>query len=190
MAQREPKQSQLDYLWSNFGNLSVSDPKKGGLLVTSDEVNSQIDSLKLTTVSKLEIVGTKLIGRNINNQNITEVPLSSLSTGAQQITGSETNSLILEVKDNVVSGRLKINNEDSLIVLTETDRGLKAEFSGDLNEQLQIIQNVSGDISELKTLVKTNSDALSILNGDESQEGSVLNLITTKITNAFNWQEI
>lgn len=186
MVQRAKGQSQLDYLWVNFGKLSVPEEITGGTLITAEEVKE----LQSNLVSKLAISGQTLIGRNSEGAEITSVALPISSSGGLLLQGSESKSLVLEVKDNVVSGRLKINNEDSLINLVETDKGLKAEFSGDFNKQLEIIKNVSEDISALKEEVKNNSDALLILNGDEHQEGSVLNLINLNIQSAFNWQEL
>lgn len=192
MALREKGQSQLDYLWVNFGNLQTSKEtrEQGGFLITSDDISNQVEDAKLLAVSQLEIVGNKLLGKNYKGNKLTEITLSDLSNGGQ-INGSETDSIVLEVIDNTISGRLKINNEDSLIALIETDNGLKAEFTDkELIQKIELVQNVAADLESLKTDVKTNSDALLILNGDENQEGSVLNIVSNQIINAFNWQEI
>ena len=172
MAQREKGQSQLDYLWVNFGKFSAED------LVTTD----QLANIGSDAVIELTLDRNKLVGSNNKGQRITEVDLSSLVTGESSIIGSESKSLIIEVKDSVITGKLKIDNDpDSLVSLTETDKGLKINLSDSLNTSLNLIKNVGEDITQLK------KDIL-ILNGDENTNGSVLNVVTNNIQTAFDWQ--
>lgn len=184
----KPKQSQLDYLWENFSKLIVPKEIIEGTLITAEEINKREEQF----VSKLSIVGQKLIGSNSKGDKLTEVTLPITSDGNLILQGSESNSLVIDVSDGIISGRLKINNDpDSLISLIETEEGLKVDFnSEELKDQLALIQNVSEDIAQLKLDVKNNSDALATLNGDENTEGSVLNLINNSINSAFQWKNL
>lgn len=180
MTKREPKQSQLDYLWVNFGKLTVPKEITEGTLITAE----QIEERESKFVSKLTLEGSKLVGSNVNGEKLTEVSLSNLS-GGSLIIGSESNSLLIEVDDGVITAKLKINNEDSSIKLIETENGLKIDDS-ELKEQLLLVQEVSENIAEIKEQIKKNTDALLVLNSDENTEGSVQNIINSTL----QWKEI
>lgn len=189
MAQRVKGQSQLDYLWSNFGNLSVINPNKEGIIPTIEDIDQKLEVSNSQTVSKLKITSTKLIGLNSQNREITSVNISDLIKESNTLQGSETNSLVINVIDNVIEGKLKIfNSEDSLLTLKETDKGLQVLFK-DSNLETKL-NSFNQDLLEIKKDIQSNIEALQILNGDEIQEGSVLNLINNNIESAFTWQNI
>lgn len=58
------------------------------------------------------------------------------------------------------------------------------------SEKLELIDTNASDIAELKTSVEANTAGLLKLNGNENQEGSVLNIVKTKIEAALDWQEL
>lgn len=177
MVKREPKQSQLDYLWVNFGKLTVPKEIEQGTLITAE----QVEEREAYFISKLSLEGQKLVGSNNQGTKLTEVLLPITSGGL--IVGSESDSLIIEIKDGIISGKLKIDDSESLITLVETDKGLKIDDGG-------LFTTISEDITQLKLDVQNNKDSLIVLNGDENVEGSVLNIVNTNINKALNWQEI
>lgn len=186
MAQRKPKQSQLDYLWTNFGELSKL-KKQGDRLIGFNESGEELFQLDFEGSSSGASDSTIIdFGKRQNEYYITLSDGTEFTAPSDLYEGSESNSFIISIEDNVISGQLKLNNEDSLIILSETDNGLKADISEDLKEGLTILE----DLTELKNTVDSNNNTLLLLNGDENQEGSVLNIVTTNINNAFNWQEI
>lgn len=58
------------------------------------------------------------------------------------------------------------------------------------SEKLALIDTNASDISTLKTSVEANTAGLLKLNGTEEQQGSVLNIVKTKIESALTWQEL
>lgn len=195
MAQRRPGQSQLDYLWENFGEFS----KFKNIRVQGDKVqclNDQGEELFLLNISGLSSTGQSSIQefdkKEINGKLYYYIKLSDgteFKSPIDSVSGSETECIILNVENNIISGKLKLNNEDSLIVLKETEKGLKVEINDStLQESLQLIKDVSENITELKESIKQNSDTLVVLNGDENQIGSVLNTVSNCINSALEWE--
>lgn len=92
MAQREPKQSQLDYLWVNFGEYSVSTSTVNGnippnTIPSAELVAKLLDTLKDEALSNLEVVGSKLIGRGLNGNIIFSIDISEIVSGGNSIVG-------------------------------------------------------------------------------------------------------
>lgn len=206
MAQRVSGQSQLDYLWKYFGENSVQN--------SPDNIYS------------LKLQDGKLIGMNIDGEQIARIDLSGivtepnssiqsftkrkatkedegfeegvdvyslvLSNGQEFIVeadrGSETDSLIITVEDNIISGELKINNkQDSLIVLSETDQGLQVDLKPELTEKLVLLEEAAEKVIKLQEQIEKNTQDLLILKGD--QEGSILQIVNSQIDKSFDWEE-
>lgn len=181
MAQRAPKQSQLDYLWVNFGNYSVSSNGESGTIPTYDLIADLLESIKNDALHELKVVGSKLIGYNLLNEEIFKVDISQLTSSGNSIiafgkryveegdsqiqfevgtliyyiklsdgtelataiegevyTGSETNTIVVNVSDSKIYANLKINNGDSVVTLNETSKGIQADLK--LNEEDSLIK--------------------------------------------------
>lgn len=71
-------QSQLDYLWTNFGSYAVSNISSDENIPTTKLVIDLMDSLKMQSLSQLQVVNSYLVGLNSSNEelfrlNITEI---------------------------------------------------------------------------------------------------------------------
>lgn len=78
-------------------------------------------------------------------------------------------------------------NTKALQVLNDSKEGLVSQV---LQEVTQYIDSQLIDVTEIKTKLNEISSSLQILNGSKEEEGSILNVVTSQIESAFNWQEI
>lgn len=181
MSQRAPKQSQLDYLWVNFGNYSVSSDGKSGTIPTYDLIAELLESIKNDALHELKVIGSYLIGNNLLNEEIFRIDISQLTSNGNSVvkfgkryveegdsqiqfevgtpiyyiqlsdgtelataiegeiyTGSETNTVVVNVQDSKIYANLKINNGDSVVTLNETSKGVQADLK--LNEEDSLIK--------------------------------------------------
>lgn len=191
MAQRAPKQSQLDYLWVNFGDYSVSTSTVNGIIPSNtipsaELVSNLLENIKNSSLNNLKVINNKLIGYNINNEKIFEIDITQLSQGGSSIvefgkryvteedtdiqfpvgtpiyyielsdgrqlaveaseggvlyTGAETKSIVVNIQDGQISANLKLDNTDSVINLSETSKGLKADLKIDDNSPIKLIKH-------------------------------------------------
>lgn len=160
-------QSQLDYLWVNFGPYSISKTFEENSIPTSKSVKDIVDTLQTDAVHSIKTVGKELICSNINGEVLSRINISDLinqgktviefgrkyitdesveypsgtpvyfikfSDGTELLTeidqysGKNTDSISVNVDDNQIQANLKINNENSLIPILETEKGIKADL--------------------------------------------------------------
>lgn len=185
---RQPKQSQLDYLWVNFGSYSVSDKLEQDTIPTSGLLDNLVTSIKEKSLNSLKVVNNQLVGNNINGTEIFNLDISEITSGGKSITnfgrryitqtdidngcafpldtpvyyirfsdnteliakidsydGAETNSIVINVDNNQISGQLKINNEDSIVILKETKLGIQADLKVSTQESsIQLSKELEG----------------------------------------------
>lgn len=200
MAQRAPKQSQLDYLWVNFGEYSISSPTskddEDKQLPTVELVNTLLESIKDQALNSLKIIGNYLIGYSINGNEINRIDISEFKkggngdstisgntiesygtryitktdvsngcqflegtavrylrlsdgsefiTGAEGYSGAETNSVIITITGNQISAELKLDNENSVIELSnKSNKGLRADLKVDNNSSIKLTKSTDG----------------------------------------------
>lgn len=203
MAQREPKQSQLDYLWANFGKYSVQTSDSDKQIPTIGLVYELLEGIRNQAVHSLKIVGKYLIYYNINGNEICKIDISELQngegssespvsgntiesfgiryitntdvsngcqfsegtsvrylrlsdgrefiTGADGYSGIETNSVIVTIEGNQISAKLKLDNEDTVIELSESGKGLKANLKIDDESLIKFTKGTKGLKAEMDT---------------------------------------
>ena len=85
---RQKGQSQLDYLWVNFGNYEVASVPGDGIILDSKGVDTLVNQLKEDSVGSLQIVGSQLRVYNTTGQQVQslELPRSSSTGGTVEIT--------------------------------------------------------------------------------------------------------
>lgn len=75
---RKPKQSQLDYLWTTFGEYAIasSSDEKDALVSTELLQTLNLDNSK--SISSLEIVDNRLVGKNPEGKILCDIIISDL----------------------------------------------------------------------------------------------------------------
>ena len=218
---RKQGQSQLDYLWVNYGNRFVSDTLEKGSIPTSELLQQLVTGISNDSVNTIKVIGDKLVGNNKSGNPIFSIDISEITTGGRAITnfgkryityedinngceypkdtpvyflrfsddsellakideykGQETNSVILNISKNLISADLKINNEDSIVPIKETFKGIKADLKIDPNiESIKLTKELEGlkakiildnEGRSLKFKYLTLSDYLNIENPDST----------------------
>lgn len=196
---RKPGQSQLDYLWSNYGQYSVSDVLEADTIPTSGLLQNLVDKLSSGTVESLKVVNGVLVGININNEQTFSLDISEITNNGRTITnfgrryitssdvdngcsypintpvyyikfsddaefiaqidsyeGYETNSIVITINNGQVSGKLKINNEDSVVTLEESKKGVKADLKISKAEEGEI--TLSKELDGLKAKINLDGN--------------------------------
>lgn len=216
---RLPGQSQLDYLWVNYGSYSVSNTIEEDSIPTTALLTQLVNKVSDDSVNSLSVVGNNLVGTNISGGQLFSLDISELTTGGKSIVefgkryiteedvnngidipvntpvyflkfsdgtqlvteisdykGVETSSIVINIRDTTVQASLKINNEDSITPIIETDKGVKVDLklspqdsSVQLSKQLdglkaQIILDNQG--RELKFKLLSLSEYLSLSTKD------------------------
>lgn len=135
---------------------------------------SQLDYLwdNFAKLKQLELKDGQLIGTN----EAGESNLSVDFTGELQVDNSE---LKLQVEENT----------KAIELLNDSKEGLANQV---LEQVLQYVDDKVSelDVSQFKDQLDKNTSTLLVLNGTEEEEGSVLNIVTTHIESAFEWQEL
>lgn len=187
MAQREPKQSQLDYLWTNFGEYSVSSSDGDKQLPTVGLVQELLEIIKDKSLNSLKVVGSKLIGYNINEKKLCEIDITELTQSGSSIigfgkryiteddkgiqfsvgtpvyyirlsdgseflteieggiyTGAETNTIVVNISGSQIYADLKIDNENSIIELSKSNKGLRADLKIDKDSAIKLSKSDKG----------------------------------------------
>ena len=80
---RKPGQSQLDYLWVNFGNYSITNNTKedySQTIPSTELVLELLKNLSSQSVGSITIVDNKLTGSSVDGNQIFSIDISSLLT--------------------------------------------------------------------------------------------------------------
>lgn len=82
---RKPGQSQLDYLWTNFGEFSVSNTLEDGTIPTSELLRQISENISLSSLNSLKVIGSYLIGLNILGDEIFRLDISEITSNGKAI---------------------------------------------------------------------------------------------------------
>lgn len=135
---------------------------------------SQLDYLwdNFANLKKLELKDGQLIGTNEAGE----------STLLIEFTGG------LQTDLSGLQSQVEANTK-ALQELNDSKGGLVSQVIEQVNEYIdQKVANL--DVSKLKAQLDEATSDILVLKGSENVEGSVLNIVTVQIENAFNWQEI
>lgn len=216
---RKPGQSQLDYLWTNFGGYSVSSTLEEDTIPTADALQALVKSVSDTALSSLKVVNGFLIGTNSEGQELSRIDMTEFASGGKnviefgkryitaedagiryeegtpvyflkfsdntelvtpidQYSGAATSSVIVRVTaNNQIQANVRINNIDSIVPLTETISGLKADLQiSAQNESILLSKELDGlrakiklnDSKDLKFKLLTAADFESLVQKDNT----------------------
>lgn len=172
MDRRKPGQSQLDYLWVNFGKLSEL-RLEDGILVGYDDDGKRTIEIPINVSSSNGVRVTGFGQKETESGFVYYIKLSDGTEFTAPIDAPNLNDLKLEVSSN-----------------TELLQIITGDGEGSLSEMLRLAKEYTDsklDL-ELKAQVDANTQTLQILTG--SGEGSIVDIVTTQINDALNWQEI
>lgn len=82
---RLPGQSQLDYLWSNYGSYFVSDSLEEGSIPSSQLLQEITSNISDNAVNSLKVINGELVGSNIKGEQIFSIDISEFVTGGRSI---------------------------------------------------------------------------------------------------------
>lgn len=185
MPTRKPGQSQLDYLWENYGSRFVSDKLESDSIPSGELLQSIVQDINDSSITDFNVINGQLIGYNkkgervsfVNLSDLGKVPISfqkryitqedidngctykkgtpvysllfsdktELIAKIDEYQGDITNSIALEVSGNTISGKLRIDNGKSVVLLKETVGGIVADLkiSSD-DESVQLTKEFDG----------------------------------------------
>lgn len=194
---RKPGQSQLDYLWTNYGYYSVSDKLEDETIPSSKllkNIAEQISNESLTDIKIINnyLVGFNKLGDDIFSLDITDIiskgktivefgkkyveenskyevgtPVyflkfsddSELIVPIDNYSGSETKSIVVTLKNDQIFANLKINNQNTIVPIMQTDNGIRAELL--ISEDQESIQ-LTKDLEGLKAKIILDNSGLSL----------------------------
>lgn len=216
--QREPNQSQLDYLWVNFGEYSVSSKGESGSIPTIELVSELLQAIKDQALNTLKIINDQLVGYSITGTQLFSIDISrlnsspssentitkfgkrfitqedvdsgcqflvnspvyyiQLSNGTQLLapidkyTGSETSSVVVNIKDNSIYATAKLNNENTIVTLNDTSKGIRADIKLSEDSPIKLSKEQEG----LKAQILLNNQG-KVLNFALKTEDEYKNLV-------------
>lgn len=194
---REPKQSQLDYLWVNFGDYSVSssiDDNSQNTIPSTELVSLLLENIKNEALNSLQVIGSKLVGYSINKTEIFSIDISQLTNSGSSVvkfgkryvteddieiqfpvgtpiyyielsdgrqlaaeaneggviySGAETNTIVVNISEDKIFANLKLDNEDSIINLSDSSKGLRADLKIDEDSTIKLSKSSKGLKAEM-----------------------------------------
>lgn len=171
---RAPKQSQLDYLWVNYG----ANPE----------------------FTRIERKGNKLIGYNDKGIDLFEVEYSGpLSSSGIQSFGVKGDNYYIKLSDGYeLTAPIQVPDNIKLLVEQHEEalQVINGDGEGSLKQVLELAKEytdskvVDLDVSKLQLQINELSQDLSILKGSEDIEGSVLSIVNNTINSAFEWKNL
>lgn len=222
---RVPGQSQLDYLWVNFGEYSVSSTGEEGSIPTIELVTKLLEAVKSDALNSLKIINQRLVGYSITGAQLFSIDISGLgssspssvgiskfgkrfvtqsdvdggcqfpvdspvyyielSNGNQLIapidsyTGSETSSIVVNIKDNSIYATAKLNNENTIVTLDNTNKGIRADIKLSDNSPIKLSKEQEG----LKAQILLNTSK--VLNFSLKTESEYRDLIVKDPTTVY-----
>lgn len=178
--QRLQGQSQLDYLWVNFGQLAKLEKAQNILrgYDSSGECLFELDfegssSSSGDNNSIIEDFGKKVV----NGESIYYIRLSDGS----ELTAPAESQDLLELQEQVNQ------NTEALQMI---DKNIENSLSQMLKLSKEYTDSKLIDVTEIQKQINNVSNDLQLLKGSEEEDGSILNIVTTQINNAFVWQEL
>lgn len=180
MPVRSPGQSQLDFLWVNYGG-----PLEQDLIPSIDQLQKLLNGLSDSSITNIRVVNNKLVGYNKNNEEVFSVDIedinktpvsftkryitqedidkgctykkgtpvysiifsdnSELIAKIDEYQGDITNSIDIRVSDHIISGKLRVNNDKSLVLLKETNDGIVGDLKISPNvESIELTRELEG----------------------------------------------
>lgn len=164
MRKREPHQSQLDFLWQNFGGYFVSTTKEEGSIPTIEVVYELLDSVKSEALSSLEVVGNRLIGRNSSGVQIVNIDISRFGSSSSVV---DFGKRLITQEDIEHGYELEVGQPVYFIELSD---GTQLLAEAEVDKELIL------KIKDLELQVAENTNALSIINS-EDQPGSLQSIL-------------
>lgn len=83
---RRPGQSQLDYLWTNYGGYSVSSVLEENSIPTTELLQKLVDNLKQESLNSIKVVGDKLVGTNSDGEILFTIDIDDITTTGKSLT--------------------------------------------------------------------------------------------------------
>lgn len=180
MPVRSPGQSQLDFLWVNYGG-----PLEQDLIPSIDQLQKLLNGLSDSSITNIRVVNNKLVGYNKNNEEVFSVDIEDINKTPTSFTkryitqedidkgctykkgtpvysivfsdnseliakideyqGEITNSIDIRVSDHIISGKLRVNNDKSLVLLKETNDGIVGDLKISPNvESIELTRELEG----------------------------------------------
>lgn len=163
---REPKQSQLDYLWINYGNRKITTEKTDNLddIPSLGLINNLLKEITSNAVSSVERNGNFIIIKSLEGVEITRFDIKNLS-GVTSVVNFGRRVVTAEDKESGCNLDLyapvyfiKLDNGVELLTLAET-------YRGDINGTVQTFVQDNIIYSRLK--LSENEDNGIILKEEE-----------------------
>lgn len=83
---RRPGQSQLDYLWTNYGGYSVSSVLEENSIPTTELLQKLVDNLKQESLNSIKVVGDRLVGTNSDGKILFTIDIDDITTTGKSLT--------------------------------------------------------------------------------------------------------
>lgn len=83
---RRPGQSQLDYLWTNYGGYSVSSVLEENSIPTTELLQKLVDNLKQESLNSIKVVGDRLVGTNSDGEILFTIDIDDITTTGKSLT--------------------------------------------------------------------------------------------------------
>lgn len=83
---RRPGQSQLDYLWTNYGGYSVSSVLEENSIPTTELLQKLVDNLKQKSLNSIKVVGDRLVGTNSDGEILFTIDIDDITTTGKSLT--------------------------------------------------------------------------------------------------------
>lgn len=83
---RIPGQSQLDYLWTNYGGYSVSSVLEENSIPTTELLQKLVDNLKQESLNSIKVVGDRLVGTNSDGEILFTIDIDDITTTGKSLT--------------------------------------------------------------------------------------------------------
>lgn len=83
---RRPGQSQLDYLWTNYGGYSVSSVLEENSIPTTELLQKLVNNLKQESLNSIKVVGDRLVGTNSDGEILFTIDIDDITTTGKSLT--------------------------------------------------------------------------------------------------------
>ena len=83
---RRTGQSQLDYLWTNYGGYSVSSVLEENSIPTTELLQKLVDNLKQESLNSIKVVGDRLVGTNSDGEILFTIDIDDITTTGKSLT--------------------------------------------------------------------------------------------------------
>lgn len=150
---RVPGQSQLDYLWTNFGPYAVSNVVSDDNIPTTKFVTDLINTIQFDAISSLQVINGYLVGFNQSNEEVFRIDVTEITTNGKSITNFGKRYITEEDVNNGISLPLdspvyyiRFSDGTELVSQIDTYQGFETDTAViTINDQGQISSNVKLD---------------------------------------------